>query len=238
MRLTKTCTAIDRISVIWKPDLTDKINRSFFQAAVESILLYGCTTWMLTKPSDKKITQESSEKYWINSGGSNRQTSSCTATIQVRWTRRHTAAEVRTISKETYSGGPHHMDEKKQDDHGGPIYNSSVLIQYVALKTYRARWTMETCGDRGSERSELAMQHDDDNGDILIYWPVGWGCRIHQLHLFGEVRPLPPDECPKYDNKQSEYEVPGILELKNVEHHCIAISDSSTLAQALWVKYN
>ena len=28
---------------------------SFFQAAVMSILLYGCTTWTLTKPMEKKL---------------------------------------------------------------------------------------------------------------------------------------------------------------------------------------
>ena len=48
-RLTKAWTAIDRLSIIWKSDLTDKMTRSFFQAAVVSILLYGCTTWTLTK---------------------------------------------------------------------------------------------------------------------------------------------------------------------------------------------
>ena len=42
-RLTKAWTAIDRLSIIWKLDLTDKMKRSFFQAAVVSILLYGCT---------------------------------------------------------------------------------------------------------------------------------------------------------------------------------------------------
>ena len=47
-------TAIDRLSVIWKSDLTDKMKRSFFQAAVVSILLYGCTTWTLTKRMEKK----------------------------------------------------------------------------------------------------------------------------------------------------------------------------------------
>ena len=35
---------ITRLSIIWKSDLTDKMKRSFFQAAVVSILLYGCTT--------------------------------------------------------------------------------------------------------------------------------------------------------------------------------------------------
>ena len=33
--------------------LAHKMKRSFFQAAVVSILLYGCTTWMLTKRLEK-----------------------------------------------------------------------------------------------------------------------------------------------------------------------------------------
>ena len=48
-RLTKAWTAINRLLIIWKSDLTDKMKRSFFQAVVISILLYGCTTWTLTK---------------------------------------------------------------------------------------------------------------------------------------------------------------------------------------------
>ena len=39
----------------WKSDLTDKMKRSFFQAAVVSILLYGCTTWTLTKRLERKL---------------------------------------------------------------------------------------------------------------------------------------------------------------------------------------
>ena len=54
-RLTKAWTAIDRLSIIWKSDLIDKMKRSFFQAAVVSILLYGCTTWTLTKRLEKKL---------------------------------------------------------------------------------------------------------------------------------------------------------------------------------------
>ena len=54
-RLTKVWTAIDRLSFIWKSDLTDKMKRSIFQAAVVSILLYGCTTWTLTKEMEKKL---------------------------------------------------------------------------------------------------------------------------------------------------------------------------------------
>ena len=54
-RLTKPWTATDRLSAIWKSDLTDKMKRSFFQAAIVSIRLYRCTTWTLTKMLEKRL---------------------------------------------------------------------------------------------------------------------------------------------------------------------------------------
>ena len=54
-QLTKAWTAIDRLSIMWKSDLTDKMKCSFFQAAVVSILLYGRTTWTLTKRMKKRL---------------------------------------------------------------------------------------------------------------------------------------------------------------------------------------
>ena len=54
-RLTKAWTAIDKLSIIWKSDLTDKMKRILFQAAVVSMLLYGCSTWTLTKRLEKKL---------------------------------------------------------------------------------------------------------------------------------------------------------------------------------------
>ena len=54
-RLTKAWTAVDRLSIIWKSDPTDKMKSSFFQAVVVSILLYGCTTWTLTNWPRKKL---------------------------------------------------------------------------------------------------------------------------------------------------------------------------------------
>ena len=54
-RLTKAWAAIKRLSIIWRSDLTDKMKRIFFQAAVASILLYECTTWTLTKRLKKKL---------------------------------------------------------------------------------------------------------------------------------------------------------------------------------------
>ena len=55
VRLAKAWMAIDTLSIIWKSDLTDKMKRSFFQAAIVSIPLHGCTTWTLTKRMEKKL---------------------------------------------------------------------------------------------------------------------------------------------------------------------------------------
>ena len=54
-RLTKAWKAINRLSIIWKSNLTNKVKRSLFQALVVSTLLYGYTTWTLTKRLEKKL---------------------------------------------------------------------------------------------------------------------------------------------------------------------------------------
>ena len=51
----KAWSAIDRLSVILKSNLSDKIKRNFFQEVVVSILLYECTTWTLTKRREKNL---------------------------------------------------------------------------------------------------------------------------------------------------------------------------------------
>ena len=52
MRLVKTRTAIDRLSIIWKSNRSDKIK---LQTVVVSILLYGYTSWTLIKRIEKKL---------------------------------------------------------------------------------------------------------------------------------------------------------------------------------------
>ena len=95
--LAKAWTAFDRLSIIWKSDLTDKIKRSFFQAVVMSILLYECTTWMLTKNIEKKLDGNYTRmlRAILNKSLRKRPTKQqlyghlppITKTIQVRWTR-------------------------------------------------------------------------------------------------------------------------------------------------------
>ena len=96
-RLTKAWTAINRLSIIWKSDLTDKMKCSFFQAVVASILLYGCTTWTLTKQLEKKLDGNYTRmlrailnKCWRQHHTRHQlygHQPPITKTIQVRWTR-------------------------------------------------------------------------------------------------------------------------------------------------------
>ena len=82
---------------IFAIDLADKMKRSFFQAAVVSILLYGCTTWTLTKQLEKKLDGNYSRmlrailnKSWKQHPTKHQRYShlpSITKTIQVRRTR-------------------------------------------------------------------------------------------------------------------------------------------------------
>ena len=97
MRLTTAWIAIYKLLIIRKSDLTDKMKRSFFKEAVASILLYGCTTWTLTKWLEKKLDgnytrmqQAILNKSWRQHSIKHQLYSHLppiTKTIQVRWTR-------------------------------------------------------------------------------------------------------------------------------------------------------
>ena len=172
-RWAKAWTAIDRLSIKWKSDLTDKIKCSFFQAAIVSILLYRCTTWTLTQRLEKKLggnytrmLRSIMNKSWRQHH--TEQQLYChlppiTKTIQVRRTRHigHCWRSKDELISDAPRWTPSH-GRVKADDQLELIYNSSVPIQDVALKTYRERWTIETGGGRGSGRSVLAAWHDDD----------------------------------------------------------------------------
>ena len=104
--LAKEWIVINRLSVICKSDLTDKIKRSFFQAVIVSIRLYGCTTWMLIKHIEKRLHGDYKRMLRASPGGNTLQNSSCTATYHSSRKiskldepeMRDTAGEVRTNS--------------------------------------------------------------------------------------------------------------------------------------------
>ena len=55
------------------------MKRSFFQAAIVSILLYGCTTWTLTKRMEENL-DGNWKQFWTSPSGNIQQSTNCTAT--------------------------------------------------------------------------------------------------------------------------------------------------------------
>ena len=53
-RIDKAWTAIDRLSTLWKSDLTIKIKREVFKVVAGSVLLCGCTTSTFIKHLEKR----------------------------------------------------------------------------------------------------------------------------------------------------------------------------------------
>ena len=168
-RLTKAWTAINRLSIIWKSDLADKMKRSFFQAAVVSILLYGCTTWTLTKRLKKKLDGNYTRMLGAILNKSRRQHPTrhqlyghlppIIKTIQVRRTR-HTGHCWRS------------KDELIRDVlQWTPAYGQAKAGRpaWTYIQTCQRRWMIGRSGERGSGISVLATRHDDDDEtDCLV----------------------------------------------------------------------
>ena len=142
-KLAKAWIAINRLSVIWKSDLTHKMKCSFFLAAIVSILLYGCTTRTLTKRMEKRLDGNYTRmlRAILNKSWRQHPTKqqlyghlpSITKTIKIRRTR-HAGHCWRSRDELMYSGGPLHMDEQRQDVQLEPTYSNSVPIRDVALR--------------------------------------------------------------------------------------------------------
>ena len=75
---------------------------------------------------------------------------------------------------------------------------------------YRLHW-LHLCRGIGLPQM-VQLAGDVDYTNCISACPVGWSCRIHWLLLCRGVRP-PTNECPRYDTKQSDGEVPAMLEL-------------------------
>ena len=158
-RLTKAWTAIDRLSIIWKSNLSDKMKRSFFQAAVVSILLYECTTWTLNKLLEKKLDGNYARmlrailnKSWQQHPTRHQLYSHLppiTKTIQA-WRTRHAGHSWRSkdeLVSDLLLWNPH-MVNQKQDDQLEHTQSSYVMIRDVTLKTCRRQGMIGRRGER------------------------------------------------------------------------------------------
>ena len=120
------------------------MKRSFFQAAVVSILLYGCNTWTLTKRLEKKLDgnymrmlRAILNKAWRQHPTKQHLYSHLppiTKNIQVRHAGHHRRSRVELVS-DVLLWTPPHMAEQKQDDQLEHTYSSYVRIRDIALKT-------------------------------------------------------------------------------------------------------
>ena len=157
--------------------MTNKIKRSFFQAMVVSILLYGCTTWTLTKRTKKKLDGNYTRMMRAILNKSSRQRSSkqqlyghlppITKTILVKRTRfaGHCGKSWDELISDML-GGPLHTDVQRQDDQLRTYIQQLCTDTGCSLEDLtgamddRDKWR-----ERGAWRSVLAAWHDDDDDD-------------------------------------------------------------------------
>ena len=67
VNIDKAWDNIDRLSTIWKSDISNNTNRQFFQAVNASVLLYDCTTW--TRRFEKMLVRNYKVRWPIGTGG-------------------------------------------------------------------------------------------------------------------------------------------------------------------------
>ena len=202
----KAWTAIDRLLIIWKSDLTNKMKRSFFQAVVVSILLYGCTTWTVTKWLEKKLDGSYTRmlrailnKFWRQHPTKHQlygHLPPITKTIHVRQTRHagHCWRSKDELISDLLLWNPRIWPSKRWDDQLEHTYSSYVRIWDVALKTCQRWWMIGRSGERGSGISVLATWHDDDDDEIskmlictaMLYYTLT-PANIHLIHTHTHI---------------------------------------------------
>ena len=168
--LAKAGTAIDRLPVIWKSVLTDKIKRIFFHVAILSMLLYGCTTWSFTKRMEKKLDSN--------------YTRMLQAILNKFWrqhpTKQQLHGHIRPITKTI---------QVRRTRHAGHCWRSKdELISDIRLWTRSHRrakterpartYIQLLCGDTGYSLDDLPGAMDDRDR-----WQEGQGSPCKQRHM-------------------------------------------------------
>ena len=168
-----------QLSIICKSDLTNKMKRSYFQAAVVSILLYGCTTWKQTKWLEKKLDGNYTvfrailNKSWRQHPTRHKlygHLPPIMKTIQVRRTRHagHCWRSRDELISDVLLWTPTYARAKA--GRLARTYSSYVRIRDGVLKTCPRRWTIGRSGERGPGISVLAARHDDDVSAMIKMW--------------------------------------------------------------------
>ena len=129
----------------------DKLKRSFFKAAVVSILLYGCTTWTLTKRLKKQ---------------DGNYTRMLRAILNKSWRQHHTRHQLYghlpLMTKTIQVRRTRHAGRDRK-------WCTPVDPRIWPIKSWT---TIGRSGERGSGISVLAARHDDDGDDGLVLWHI------------------------------------------------------------------
>ena len=156
------------------------MKRSFFQAAVVSILLHGCTTWTLTKQREKKLDsnytrmlQAILNKSWGKHPAKQQLYSHLppiTKTIKIRWTRhaRHCWRIRDNLISDFLQWTPSHG----RANAGQP---ARTYIQQLYEDTGCSPEDLPEgwSGERGSGISMLVARQDDDDDDPWEIMTIG-----------------------------------------------------------------
>ena len=135
-----------------------------------SILLYGCTTWTLTKRREKRLDGSHTRILRAILNKSWRQLTTkqqlyghlppITKTIQARRTRHagHCWRCKHELISDMLLWNPSHGRSAR-------TYIEQLCADTGYSLEDRKRWTIEKGGERGSGRSPLVARHDDDDDD-------------------------------------------------------------------------
>ena len=165
--LTKAWTPINRLSIVWKSDLIDKMKCGFFQAAVVSILLYGCTTWTLRKRLEKKLESNYTRmlrailnKFWRQNPTRHQLYGHLPPISKTIQARRSKDELISDVLQWTHGYG------KAKAGRPARIYIQQLCEDRgCSPEDLPGRWTIGRSGERGSGISVLAARHDDDDDD-------------------------------------------------------------------------
>ena len=208
-RLAKALAAINRLSVIWKSDLTDKMKRSFIQEAVASILLYGLTTWTLTKRIVKKndgnytrMLRAILNKSWRQHPTKPQlygQQLPITKTIKVRRTRQagHYWRSRDELISDVFLWTPSHGRAKS----GRP---ARTYIQQLCEDT---RCSPEDQPEAMNDREEWRERVRDIRADGKAWWRWWWKICVENNHLspYDCLKTNQPTSLLIYKTKLSKY---------------------------------
>ena len=166
------------LSVVRKSDLTNKMKHNFFQVVVVSILLYGCTTWTLTKHMEKKLDGNYMRMLRAILNKSKRQHPTkqqlysylppVTKTIKIRWTRhaRHWWRSRNELVSDVLLWTPSQRRAKA----GCPA--RTYIHQLCADTGCSPEDLPKAMDDRERWRERVRNIHADN---VTLWW---WGCEL------------------------------------------------------------